>query len=530
MNHNETNRSTLKLIHGTLISKVFGFLREVIIAAKFGATAVSDAFFLALQIPVLFRRILGEEMFEKTIMPVFVNKLSKDRNNAWRFISTLFWYSVLLSVLTVAFLYALKKPLIGLIAPGITDPETVLLINRMATYIIPYLILTTVYSFLGTIFNFTKRQFIFSVAPAVSNIAIIALILLFYPYIEELSLPVGFLLGGVFYIIFLIPFFMTRRYREDYLPRLSFSLRRPSAEIKTVSSESFWVFMQAILNKSVELVDRIIASFLITGSISGLWYAKRLEQLPSSIISMSISRAILSNLSDHHARENYHDFGETIVYGIKLCISVITPVTVLLCLLGKPVSIFIFKRGEFSEAAADMTSQAFIAYGIGFLAVAFYNLFSRTYSVLAKNRFTAVIMLFASLMNVLLSILLAQTFLKLAGIALASSVSFYFASIILFIQLKKELRAIGYTIDLKKLGFFAFKIAASCSLMGIIVFYSFRIMQRHLYISLSLLYFDIGLLIIITASAVSGLTAFILLCWFFDIRIIKNLFNILKKN
>jgi len=525
VNHKDTVRSTLKITYGTIISKILGFLREVIIAAKFGATSVSDAFFLALQIPVLFRRVLGEEMFEKTVMPVFKNKLFRDKKDAWRFLSAFFWYSVLISLLAVIFLYALKKPLISLIAPGITDPETIGLINKMTTILIPYLILTTIYSFMGTVFNFTRRQFIFAVGPAVSNIAIILAIILLYPYIKEISLPAGFLLGGAFYIVFLVPFFLSKNFRRDYAPRLSISLRHDTNIMKKTFSESAWVFLQALLNKSVELVDRIIASFLIPGSISGLWYAKRLEQLPSSIISMSIARAVLSRLSDCYSEEKIREFGDTVTYGIKLCCSVILPITVLLCILGKPLSIFIYKRGEFSSEAAGLTSSAFMAYSAGLLSVALYNIFSRAYSVLSKNRFTTITMFCASLLNIALSILLATTKLKLAGIALASSISFYFASAVLFAGLKKELKSLDYSFDYKGLYIFFLKLFSASVLMGIPVYYGYKMLYKAFYKGFILFYFDMGLLLIIALASLSGVISYLALCWIFNIRTVKNLFK-----
>lgn len=529
MRQGNTESKIIRLISGTFISRILGFLREIIISSKFGATAVSDAFFVALQIPVLFRRILGEEMFEKSNMPTFVSLLHKDKKRAWAFLSMLFWYSLIISVLLVIFLYAFRGRLISLLAPGFTDEHTIALANKMAVYIIPYLILTTVYSFLGTIFNFTERQFIFSIAPAISNLGIIIVLLSFYPYFKEISLPLGFLIGGVLYILFLLPFFATGPYRQKYLPKLSFSLNCEKSSLKLISFESSWVFMQAVLGKSVDYVDRAIASFLATGSISGLWYAKRLENLPSAIVAMSISRAIQSELSFYYSKNDIKNFRNTIQHGIRLNLLIIMPLTAVSLIMARPITEFIFKRGSFDDTAAIMTSNAFIAYGAGILAVSLYNMFSRVYSVLIKNKYTTKVMFFSSILNIVLSIILANTRLELAGIALASSVSFYVSAFFLYSGINRELDQKGHklqTFDI--LSYFA-RVLFACAVMSYSIMLIYNYLSAIVISDWYILGLNIRLLALMSLSSTAGFIIFSLICYFSGIKFIIMVFKLLKK-
>jgi UDP-N-acetylglucosamine--N-acetylmuramyl-(pentapeptide) pyrophosphoryl-undecaprenol N-acetylglucosamine transferase len=191
------------------------------------------------------------------------------------------------------------------------------------------------------------------------------------------------------------------------------------------------------------VVDRVLASFLVPGSIAALYFAQRLVQLPNSIIGLAVGRAGVTELNDQAQRQDWQDFRTTVVTGLRYNIACLLPLTVLVLALAGPITSVAFQRGAFDRSAVDLTAFALAFYVLGLLGMGFWNLYSRVYPALARNQIPLYSTLFCALVNVALSLLLVRTSLKHGGLALASSSAFTLNGVILFAAFNSELRRLG---------------------------------------------------------------------------------------
>jgi putative peptidoglycan lipid II flippase len=171
-------------------------------------------------------------------------------------------------------------------------------------------------------------------------------------------------------------------------------------------------------------VDRRLASFLVEGSISSLWFAARLVQLPFAIIGIAISRAIAPHLSDKVALGDTYELKKAILIGYRYNLVLILPVIGIFCVLAHPFVRLVYERGAFSPHDTDMTARAFWAYTVGLLGLSLYSLGARVCSALGRNRIATYTAVFGAVANILLNYVLSATVLRHAGLALATSVAF----------------------------------------------------------------------------------------------------------
>lgn len=438
-------RNLIDLVSGTLLSRVLGFLRELVTASYFGTGKKMDLFVIAFTIPTFFRRFLGEDVVERAFMPPFKRLLSQEKYPAaWRLLSSCFNLMVLALLFFTVLLYLFTPEIVQFLGPGISQAALALAI-KMTYLIIPFMIIIGIAAFVGGILNFFEMNKIYSIAPALLSVGIILGIVVCKPIMEKhgisgiYALPVGFLIGGILEFLVQIPYLFVKKIRVDTQAQYSTRIDIHEQEFQNVGRESGFIALRSVADKLVEIIDRRLASFLISGSIASLWYAQRLFQLPVAIIGLSISRALVPYLTERKALTAEDDFINGIKLGIRLNFYLTIPATMILILLSEVIITIVYRRGAFDANSTHLTSIAFWCYNLGLIGMGLSTFFAQVFSVFQKNKMPFYSFLIVSIINILLKFILVKTSLKHGGIALASSIAFTLYAVILFSFLKREI-------------------------------------------------------------------------------------------
>jgi UDP-N-acetylglucosamine--N-acetylmuramyl-(pentapeptide) pyrophosphoryl-undecaprenol N-acetylglucosamine transferase len=431
------------MVQGNLISRVFGFLREVVVAFYFGASRATDLFAIAFTIPTLFRRILGEDMVEKAFLPTFRQLIAAgEYRRAWILASRIFNLMMLLLLIIMGLFYLLTPNLVRVIGAGLAASEFHQA-EVMTYFILPFMVAIGLASFVGGLLLFLDATATYALAPIMLSVGVIAGIIALKPYIGMYSMAVGFVLGGILQFLIQIPALIRASRRTDLRMRYSVTSGEPRRELKEVGRQSGWIFGQSLASKTVEVVDRVLASFLDPGSIAALYFAQRLVQLPNSIVGLAVGRAGVTELNDQAQRHDWQGFRNTVITGLRYNIACMLPITIFMVALVGPITSVIFERGAFDRTSVDLTAKALTFYALGLLGMGLWNLYSRVYPALVKNQIPLYSSLFCALINVGLSLVLVRTALRHGGLALASSIAFSLNGAILFATFNAELRRVG---------------------------------------------------------------------------------------
>ncbi|HDP99656.1 MAG TPA: murein biosynthesis integral membrane protein MurJ [bacterium] len=458
-------KNLIDLASGTLVSRIFGFVRELVTAAYYGTNRAMDLFVIAFTIPAFFRQVLGEDVVERAFMPPFKRLISiRKHEQGWRLLSNCLNLMILVLLILTALLYLIAPIVVKLIAPGL-EAEFMPRAVTMTYWILPFMFLIGLAAFAGGVLNFFEMNKIYSLAPAMMSVGVILGIVLFRSTLGIYALPAGFLLGALLELVIQIPFLFHRRIRHKtnacYYPRINFK----EQGLKKVGSESGFIFLKSLLDKSVEIVDRILASFLITGSIASLWFAHRLILLPVAIVGLAISRSLIPFLTEKQALLEEQQFISGVRLGIQLNFTLIIPTTMVMVVMAKPIITIVFQRGSFDAESTGLTAIAFWCYSAGLLGLSLNAFLSRMFSIFQKNRIPFYVAIISSLLNIVLNFLLVRTPLKHGGIALASSIAFTVSCVILLLLLARELE---HRLDLKMIVFDLGKIVFACTVLGLL--------------------------------------------------------------
>jgi len=414
---------------GTLVSRAAGFVRELVTAVVFGAGASADAFIAALTIPTLFRDVLGEDVVERSFMPGIREHLArKNHADAWRLASVSLNWMLVALVLGMGVLWVAAPWLVDLVAAGIhqrsVSEGTVADVIAMTRILIPFLVFIALGAYVGGVLYYGfDFHLVFSLAPTMLSVGVIAIVLFSSQDIGIYALAWGFTVGAVLQFAVQVPFLGSQKIRSTN-PEYTLSLRLNPAERSRISRETAHVALQSLLTKTTEIVDRRVASFLVEGSISSLWFAARLVQLPFAIIGIAIGRAIAPYLSEKVGTGDLREFKNAVLIGYRYNLVLVLPVIGLFTVLAHPFVRLIYERGNFGAHDTSMTASAFWAYALGLLGLSLYTLGTRICSALEHNRVATYTAVLGAGLNVWLNYVLSATFLRHAGLALATSIAF----------------------------------------------------------------------------------------------------------
>jgi len=348
----------------TLLSRVFGYVRDLLLAAVLGAAGSSDAFIIALRIPNLLRRLVGEGALTAAFVPVFSRHLkTEDPEESRRFVGRTFGTLALILAIVSAAGVVLSPLVVRLVAWGfLANPEKWELTVRLNRMMFPYLFFIGLAALAMAVLNSMRSFAVPAFTPVLLNLSIIIAALFVAPRLEEpaYAFAGGVLVGGFLQLSFQIPFI---RRRLPFRPSVSF--RDPA--IRRVG----WLMVPGFFGVAVYqinlVVDAQFASFLGDGSVSWLYYGDRVTELVLGVFAISLSTAVLPTLSRHVVDGETARVRSTLLLALRLIAFITIPSTIGLVLLRLPIITVLFQRGEFTRADTIATAGALLGYGLGLL-------------------------------------------------------------------------------------------------------------------------------------------------------------------
>jgi len=351
----------------TLISRVFGFVRDAVVARVFGAGLVTDAFFVAFRLPNLLRRIFAEGAFSQAFVPILAEyKTQRGEAQARALVDHI--TSILALVLfAVTALGILAAPVIIYVsAPGFAAvPDKFELTVRLLRITFPYILFISLTSLAGGILNTYGRFAIPAFTPTLLNLSFIAFALWAAPWFDPpvLALAWAVVAGGLLQLGFQAPFLLRMR----MLPRLHLTFKDPGVwrVIKLMGPAIFGVSIGQISL----LINTIFASFLVTGSVSWLYYADRLMEFPTGVLGVALGTILLPSLSRSYAENSVEEYSKLLDWGLRLTLLLALPSAVALAILAVPLVSTLFHHGAFGRNDVAMTSHALEAYSLGLVGL-----------------------------------------------------------------------------------------------------------------------------------------------------------------
>ena len=426
----------------TLLSRVFGLLRDITLATFFGASGGTDAFLVAFKIPNFMRRLFGEGAFSLAFVPVFSEYREKHDKAALKDLvnhvaGTLGGFLLVLSILGMIFAPAL----VYLFAPGFTSNTGQLQLTAdLLRITFPYIFFIALVAFSGGILNSYHQFAIPAFTPVLLNVSLIASAFFLAPYFDEplMALAWGVAIAGVTQLLLQFPALL----KLGLMPRPK--IKRGHKGVKKIAI----LMIPAIFGSSVAqinlLLDTVIASFLVTGSVTWLYYSDRLLEFPLGVLGIAIATVILPTLSQQHARASTEQFNQTLNWALRLVALITIPACAGLFILAGPILASLFEYGKFSAHDTYFSSLSLMAYMLGLPALIVIKILAPGFYARQDTRTPVRIGIIAMVCNMFLNILFVVPLVIMdyqaphVGLALATSLSAYINAILLYRGLRKD--------------------------------------------------------------------------------------------
>lgn len=370
-------RSTTVVGGNTLASRVLGLARDVVFARLFGAGAGMDVFVVAFQIPNFLRRLFAEGAFSQAFVPVLSEYQAKGSHDEVQDLADRVAGTLSVALFLVTLLGIVAAPLfILLFAPGFAgEPDMLALASEMLRLTFPYLFFISLTAFAGGILNTYGRFGVPAFTPVFLNLVLIGAAVWLSPRFAQpiFALAVGVLIAGMVQLAFQLPFLRAIR----LLPRPRWGWSHPG--VRKIGK----LMLPAILGSSVAqinlIVDRIIASFLVNGSIAWLYYSDRLLEFPLGIFAIALATVILPGLSRRHAEQSMAAFSATLDWALKLVAVIALPAAVGMFMLAGPMLATLFQYGVFAAADTRMAQLSLMAYSVALVGFTLVKVLSPGY-------------------------------------------------------------------------------------------------------------------------------------------------------
>jgi len=428
-------RSTFAVSAPTVLSRILGYIRDMLQAFYLGTSGSADAFTIAYVIPNLLRRLTGEGALTAAFIPIFTDIKEKEkREKLWRF-ANIFFIDMTVIMAALAILGIILAPLIvKVIAPGFSEVAGKTGLTVVLTRIMfPYIFLVSLAALVMAILNSFQRFFVPAFTPVLFNLAIILAAVLFAQKSDEPAVVFAFgvVAGGVLQLAFQIPFLWKQGMR--FVPELNF--RHPAVR-KVAKLMVPGIFGVGISQINFAL-SRIIASFLEEGSVSSLYYASRVQELTLGIFAIALSITLLPAFSELAARQNIEGMKRTLVFAFKLIFFVTFPAAAGLLVLNRPIIQVLYERGVFDAQSTAMSASCLLFFSLSLPFISGVKILAPAFYSLKDTKTPVVIAFFVMIAYIGLSLVLMRP-LRVGGIALALSLSSILNFFLLFFLLEKK--------------------------------------------------------------------------------------------
>ena len=444
------NTSIISL--GTFVSRIFGFIRDLLIAKFFGTSDILEAFLVAFRLPNIFRNIFAEGFTDSVLTPT-LSEYHKDRNTLYKIVNKIFVLFSILSLVFVILGIIFSKYLVMLSAPGyISYVSKFNLAVSFTKITFIYLFLICISSIFTSTLYSLKKFFIPAINPVFLNISFIIGIIFFKNTFKNYTLVFCVIFAGILEVIF--PYISLKK------ELFNLNIRGSIKKIKEIISDNIILKMvklfipriwSSIIYHLSVFLDTILASLtgiVGKGALAGVYYANRVTQLPFALIALAIAPVVIVDFSIYYKEKNLDDFKKLLVFSFENIMFFIIPIASIFLFIPEAVIDVIFRRGEFDLYSLKITSSIFFFYSFGlFFFCAVKLLVSCFYSL--KDTITpAKTATLSLIVNGILSIIFMFP-LKAGGLALGTSISAAFNFFLLYFALKRKIGNIPLE-DLKR--------------------------------------------------------------------------------
>ena len=426
----------------TLVSRISGFIRDILFANYFGASSSTDAFFVAFKIPNFFRRLFAEGAFSQAFIPVLqeyrLNKSDLLVDFIQNILGNLF---VVLLIITLLGMY-FSTELAYIFAPGFADNSSKLnLTSEMLFVTFPYLLFISLTAMCAGIFNTYDRFILSGITPVFLNLSLIVFTIfsssLFI--IPIISLSYGVLVAGILQLLIQLPLM----YKLGFLkiPKINFYNNGSMKVIKLMGPA---IIGTAAVQINL-LIDTVVASLLIAGSISWLYFSDRLIELPLAIFGIAISIVILPVLSEHFQKKETGLYSSILKKSIRLAMLISIPSMIGLIILSSSIVSTLYMYGNFGILDVNMTVLSLIAYSLGLPAFIFMKILVTAFYSRQDTKTPVIYSIIGITINIIFNLTILYFYLKTpfegahALIALATSLSAW----VQVLLMNNKLRSIG---------------------------------------------------------------------------------------
>ncbi|QNO13378.1 murein biosynthesis integral membrane protein MurJ [Alkalicella caledoniensis] len=447
-------KTAILLILISIISKVIGFGREIILAYFYGASNISDAYIISMTIPTVVFAFIGSAI-STAFIPMYT-KIEKHsgEGEANNYTNNLVNLLMIVSTIIVFLGLIFTKQIVFIFASGFEGETLALAIRFTRVSLLGIYFTSLVYVFNS--FLQIKGNY---VTPALigfpMNIIIVLSIILSY-YTSVILLAVGVVLSVLAQFVFLIPSI----YKKSFRYKKIIDIKNP--QIKNMMYLALPVILGVAVNDINVIVDRTIASQLATGGISALNYAQRLNGFVQGIIVVSISTAMYPLISKMAVENKYKDLKKTLSEAIVGTSMLIMPCTLGAMIFSTPIIETLFGRGAFDTQAIEMTSNALFFYALGMTGIGLRQILSRPFYSMQDTKTPVINASIGMVINIFLNIILSR-YLGIGGLALATSISATITALLLFISLRRKIGPFG----MKQISISFLKVLFSSMVMGL---------------------------------------------------------------
>jgi putative peptidoglycan lipid II flippase len=436
-------KSTVSVGSATIASRILGFVRDIVFARYFGVSGATDAFFLAFKIPNFMRRLFAEGSFSLAFVPVLSEVREKGSRKELRELIDNVTGTLAGVLLIITAIGVLAAPVVlAVFAPGwlIEGRPEFWLSAGMLRITFPYVLLISLTALAGGILNTFERFLVPALTPVLLNVSLIAATVLLSGHMDVpvKALAWGVLAAGVAQLLIQVPALT----RLGVMPRPRWGWRHSGVR------KILRLMIPTLIGSSVAqvnlLLDMVIATFLVSGSVTWLYYSDRLMEFPLGVFGVALSTVILPNLSRKFATQNPRAFSATLDWSLRLAMIITLPAALGLAVLAKPILITLFQYGAFQMSDVDMSALSLAAYALGLPAFIAVKVLAPGFYARQDTKTPVKIAITAMVSNMLLNFLFVGTLLLVGfsgphtGLALASSVAAYVNAALLYRSLRRQ--------------------------------------------------------------------------------------------
>jgi putative peptidoglycan lipid II flippase len=411
----------------TLISRVLGLVRDVVVANLMGASASADVFFVANKIPNFLRRLFAEGAFAQAFIPVLAQEQAKNDDARLKEFVAKVSGTLGAIVFITAIIGVIGSPVLAAVfatgwyvdhlndGPAGAKYE---LVSTLLKITFPYIFFISLAGFTGAILNTLNKFAVAAFTPVLLNVSIIASAYFLIPYVPHgaYALAWGVFIGGAVQLGFQLPFL----FRAGLLVKPKWGWSDPGVKkVRTLMIPALFGVSVSQINL---LLDTLIASFLVTGTVSWLYYSDRLLEFPLGLFGIAIATVILPTLSRNHVSQDSNAFSKNIDWALRIIAMLGIPASAALIVLAMPLMLAIFQRGEFTVDTAHMASISLMAYAVGLFGFMAVKIFAPAFYSRQDTKTPVKYGIITMVLNMVFNLLLAWPF-GYVGLALATSIS-----------------------------------------------------------------------------------------------------------